>query len=187
MAWANAPMVPPTADEQLVAGEAETARQRDAGEAETARRRETTAQKSAIATLEKHGVNYTLELTEERKAQLEPLPNKQGKAHLSSYVGVGLSRGSWQAKVNQRSVGSFAAEYEAGKAVTVRMIELAQGYTPPAAQPRQPVDLGGRAAATSGSMHGNSTNHLRATAALDMIGAHAATKLVRACRTRGET
>ena len=33
----------------------------------------------------------------------------------------------------------------------------------------------------------NSTNHLRATAALDMIGAHAATKLVRACRTRGET
>ena len=87
---AAAPMVPPTADEQLVAGEAETARQRDAGEAETARRRETTAQKSAIATLEKHGVNYTLELTEERKAQLEPLPNKQGKAHLSSYVGVGL-------------------------------------------------------------------------------------------------
>ena len=129
-----APMVPPTAaDVQFVAGEAENTRQR-----------EMTAQKNAIAALDRHGVNYNLELTEERIAQLEPLPVEQGKANSSGYVGVSKGRKDrWQAQVNHRAIGGFASAYEAGKAVTIRMIELAQGYTPPAAQPSQPRNSSG--------------------------------------------
>ena len=99
----------------------------------------------ARKTLEKFGVDWTQELTPERRAQIEPLPTtltsgkpmaKKGPSQ-SGYVGVSHGRGSrWQAQVDHRSIGGYATAYDAGVAVTTVLIELAQGIKMPGPGPK---------------------------------------------------
>ena len=68
-------------------------------------------------------------MTPERRAQLTPLPTARKEGHKkkceSGYVGVSKGRRErWQAQVDHRAIGGFATAYEAGVAVTVRMIVL---------------------------------------------------------------
>mmetsp|Transcript_28149 Transcript_28149/g.69870 ORF Transcript_28149/g.69870 Transcript_28149/m.69870 type:complete len:559 (-) Transcript_28149:200-1876(-) len=102
-------------------------------------RRDASARENAIRQLEKHGIDYSLELTDERKRELKPLPaiikDGQKRRCESGYVGVSRGRKDrWQAQVDHRAIGGFATAYEAGVAVTLRMIELAQGKKPPPIQ-----------------------------------------------------
>ncbi|KAL3932266.1 MAG: hypothetical protein SGPRY_000772 [Prymnesium sp.] len=98
-------------------------------------RKASTARENAIRQLEKHQVDYRLELTEERRKQILPLRAavKQGQKRTceSGYIGVYKGRKDrWQAQVDHRAIGGFPTAFEAGKAVTTRMIELAQGLMP---------------------------------------------------------
>ena len=81
---------------------------------------------NARKTCEKHFIDWKLELTPERRAQLQPLMS--GKTSQSGYVGVSRGRGNrWQAQVDHRAIGGYPTAYEAGVNVTLTLIETAQG------------------------------------------------------------
>eukprot|EP00966_Prymnesium_polylepis_P246615 5704141-Prymnesium_polylepis.1 len=87
-------------------------------------RKEAAARDNAIKQLERHGVDYVLELTDERRAQVQPLmaaAAKHGdggkKRCQSGYVGVSKGRKErWQAQVDHRAIGGFGTAHEAGVA-----------------------------------------------------------------------